>query len=116
MNWYLVKLVFQILNGNTSAQFDEQLRLVWADEADWAVEKASVLGVLEQTTFKNIHGVEVELKFIDVADIQKVSKLSDGVQLFSATVEPRCPNEYKMALVLNATKALHLIKAEECTV
>lgn len=43
MNWYLVKLVFQIIGEHvTKPQFDEQLRLIRADEVEWALESACV--------------------------------------------------------------------------
>ena len=34
MNWYLTKIVYQIIcgEGNHTAQFDEQLRLIAADD------------------------------------------------------------------------------------
>ncbi|MCW5909864.1 MAG: DUF4288 domain-containing protein [Cyclobacteriaceae bacterium] len=115
MNWYLVKLVFQVVNGGHSpAQFDEQLRLVRADEVAWAMEKASVLGWLEQTTFKSSYAMKVTWKFAGVADIQKVNRLEDGVQLFSTTVQPDCPHEYLEAIKLNAMKAADMLKEEEC--
>ena len=107
MNWYLVKLVFQIVNGNNRAQFDEQLRLVKADEITWASEKASVLGWLEQTTFKGKHGM-VEWRFIGVAEIHQVGAWTDGMQLWSTTSEADNENEYINLEKTNSAKALHL--------
>lgn len=107
MNWYLVKMVFQIVNGNNRAQFDEQLRLVKADEITWASEKASVLGWLEQTTFKSNQG-EVEWRFIGVAEIQQVGGWEDGMQLWSTTSEMDNESEYINLVKTNSAKALYL--------
>ncbi len=46
MNWYLTKIVYRIIcgQGNHTAQFDEQLRLIQADNAQEAFEKSAALG------------------------------------------------------------------------
>ena len=46
MNWYVAKIVFRIISGegNHNAQFDEQLRLISAEDERQAFEKATVLG------------------------------------------------------------------------
>lgn len=115
MNWYLVKLIFQIIrgNGNHTPQFDEQLRLVRADEAAWAIEKAHVLGWLEQSDFESTEGEKIIWKFIEVADIQKLTNLEDGAHMQSTTVEPLCSKEYLHQVSLQATKAQALIRQEE---
>lgn len=109
MNWYLVKLVFQIVTGSKRPQFDEQMRLVWADEANWALEKARVLGWLEQCQFTNDNNQIVQWKFIEVACIQKLQGLDDGVLLCSNTQEPTDCDEYLDGLRANALKAKDLI-------
>jgi hypothetical protein len=45
MNWYLAKLVFQLRSAeNTQTpQFEEQWRLIRADDDEWAHEKATTL-------------------------------------------------------------------------
>lgn len=114
MNWYLVKLVFQIIRENgTHPQFDEQLRLVRADEAAWAIEKARVLGWLEQSGFESIEGEKINWEFVEVADIQKLINLEDGAHLLSTTIEPACSLEYLHLVKLNAAKAQSLIRQEE---
>jgi|JI9StandDraft_1071089.scaffolds.fasta_scaffold252177_2 hypothetical protein len=112
MNWYFVKLVFQIVSDSGTAQFDEQMRLIQADELAWAVEKASVLGWLEESTFKSSYSKQVTWKFIGVADIHKLTGLEDGTQLCSATVQPDCPKEYLQLIELNRVKALAMIAEE----
>lgn len=102
MNWYFVKLVFQIVNGKP-ALFDEQMRLIQADELAWAVEKARVLGWLEQSA---------SWRFIDVADIHRIDKLEDGIQVCSCTTEVENADEYIRLTKLNLAKALQLAQQE----
>lgn len=53
MNWYLSKLVYQIIcdNGSHTPQFDEQLRLIHAEDDLHAFQKARLLGEREQDLF-----------------------------------------------------------------
>ena len=46
MKWFLAKLVFRIHcgNGNHTPQFDEQLRLIYAEDELHAFHKARLLG------------------------------------------------------------------------
>ncbi|QLH34068.1 MAG: DUF4288 domain-containing protein [Cyclobacteriaceae bacterium] len=113
MNWYLVKLVFQIIGEHvTKPQFDEQLRLIRADEVEWALEKARVLGWLEQTAFENNNPKRITWQFIDVADVHKLDNLEDGVQVCGTTVQPDCPEEYLKLVDLNRAKALDMLLHE----
>ncbi|HCZ35666.1 MAG TPA: DUF4288 domain-containing protein [Cytophagales bacterium] len=108
MNWYLVKLVFQIVNDNGTAQFDEQMRLIQADELPWAIEKARVLGWLEQSA-----DVQHAWQFIDVADIRRVEALEDGIQLCAHTIEVENAADYIHLTRLNAAKAFQLAQQQE---
>lgn len=114
MNWYLAKLVFQILRkeGNGVPQFDEQLRLIRADEVGWAIEKARVLGWLEQAEEKQ-KGCLLEWQFVEVADIRKIEALEDGAQLSSSTIEPENTNEYIEMAKCSSTKSLYLLQQAE---
>jgi hypothetical protein len=53
MKWYVAKLVFQIIcgEGNHTAQFDEQLRLVQSEDEDSAFAKQLHLAFLKQKVF-----------------------------------------------------------------
>ena len=96
MNWYVAKLVYQVITGGGShtPQFDEQLRLIRADELDWAWEKAQVLGRLGEFSFFNQQRQEVHWKFIDVVDVCMVQQIDDGVEIYSTTEEPENAQEY----------------------
>jgi hypothetical protein len=115
MNWYLVKLVFQVLSGEGThtPQFDEQVRLIRADEVSWAYEKATVIGWLEQRCFLNDRKEKVEWKFIDVAEIQQIDDPEDGVLLCTHTEEPAEAEAYKQLIKEKAQKSLHISQNKE---
>ena len=89
MNWYLVKIVFQVIcgDGNHTAQFDEQLRLIAATGKDDAFFKAQQLGRQEEDTFFNFKEQRVQWKFINVMEVYRLSKLIDGAELYSRIEE-----------------------------
>ncbi|NJM25559.1 MAG: DUF4288 domain-containing protein [Bacteroidia bacterium] len=76
LKWYVAKIVYQVLvgNGTHTAQFDEQYRLIRADEVSWAWEKAQVLGRLGESTFDNNAGEKVQWKYINVSDVCAISE------------------------------------------
>ena len=65
-NWYLVKMVFRIIcgDGNHTAQFDEQLRLLRADDELHAFQKARRLGEREQDNFLNAASKPVQWGYL----------------------------------------------------
>jgi len=84
MNWYMAKLVYQFIcgNGMHTPQFNEQLRLIVAEDALHAFYKARLIG--ERETLDIIKdGLPIQWKFIDVTEILPVDKLSDGAELWS---------------------------------
>jgi hypothetical protein len=85
MNWYIAKIVFNISSENTEhkPQFDEQLRLISADNAEEAFIKARTLGLSEEDTFMNDQQNRVRWEFINVAEIIRVNDLRDGSELYS---------------------------------
>lgn len=96
MNWYIAKIVYQVVcgEGNHVPQFDEQFRIIRADELEWAWEKAQVLGRREQCSFPNSRQQPVQWRFIDVVDVFQVDSVEDGAQLYSETEEPENAEEY----------------------
>ena len=89
MNWYLAKIVYQIIcgDGNHRAQFDEQLRLIKADNEYEAFHKAQRLGVTGAEKFLNDRQRLVEWKFIDVCELYRLSELIDGAEVYSRIQE-----------------------------
>lgn len=89
MNTYLSKLVFNITidNNNQTHQFDEQIRLIQANDLESAFLKAKALGKKEEETFVNEKNQQVTWKFIDVTEIYPLQQYKDGEQLYSCTHE-----------------------------
>jgi hypothetical protein len=85
MKWYIAKMVFQIIcgNGEHTAQFDEQLRLITANNEDEAFEKALNIGREEQDSFLNQKNEMVSWQFINVSELYRLSKLIDGAEIYS---------------------------------
>jgi hypothetical protein len=112
MNWYLAKLIFQIQRNSTDgdSQFDEQWRMIRADEVEWAYEKASVIGKLEESCFLSEHEENIEWKFIEVSDIIQIGSLSDGMKILSHTEEPDDVKNYLRMVKLNASKSMTIAK------
>ena len=80
----MAKLVYQFIcgNGTHTPQFNEQLRLIVAEDALHAFYKARLIGERETLDIVN-NGMAIKWKFIDVTEILPVNKLSDGAELWS---------------------------------
>jgi hypothetical protein len=115
MKWYLVKLVYQVVSGNGAhtPQFDEQLRLIRAEELDWAREKAKMLGQIGAFSFLNSRKEEVNWKFIDVVDICEMSEIEDGVQIYSTTEEPEDVPSYLNIINAKAKRIYAFTRKQE---
>lgn len=89
MNWYLAKFVFRIVcgEGNHTAQFDEQLRLIAARDKEEAFRKAQQMGKTEEETFVNLKEQLVHWQFINVSELYLLSNLIDGAELYSRIEE-----------------------------
>jgi hypothetical protein len=89
MNWYLTKLVYQIIcgTGAHTAQFDEQLRLISAGNEEEAFAKAVQIGHCEEESFSNSKNEMVQWKFINVSELYRLSQLVDGAELYSRIQE-----------------------------
>lgn len=85
MNWYIAKIVFNISSENTqhTPQFDEQLRLISAQNTEEAFLKARVIGLNEEDSFFNDRHNRVKWEFINVSDIIPMKGLEDGAELYS---------------------------------
>ena len=96
MNWYVAKLVFRVTSGSGDhqAQFDEQLRLISADNEYQAFEKATNIGYANQDSFVNVQKQMVKWQFIDVAELNAISSLNDGAELYYNIHEAADPDLY----------------------
>lgn len=99
-------MVFRIIcgDGNHTAQFDEQLRLVTAGSREEAFHKAQLMGVKEEEIFFNQQLQLVQWQFISVSELYQLNELIDGAELYSRIEEKE-----------NADNYLHIIqkKAEQ---
>ena len=106
MNWYLAKMVFRIIcgDGDHTAQFDEQLRLITADSKEEAFHKTQLLGGKEEEMFFNRNQQLVQWQFISVSELYQLNELIDGAEVYSRIEEKE-----------NADNYLHIIykKAEQ---
>ena len=96
MNWYLSKLVFQIVcgDGDHKPQFDEQLRLIAADSKEEAFFKAQQIGNNEEETFYNQKDQLVYWRFINVCEVYKLHELIDGTEVYSKIEERDDAEDY----------------------
>jgi hypothetical protein len=96
MNWYLSKIIFRIIcgEGHHTPQFDEQLRLIAATDEKEAFEKSMAIGEKEQDGFYNHEQQLVQWKFINVAELYKLSGLLDGAEMYSRIQETDDAEDY----------------------
>lgn len=105
MKWYLAKLVYRILcgDGRHTPQFDEQLRLINAENELHAFQKARSFGHREQDNFLNASDKPVLWKFIDVSEVHELSSLNDGVEIYSRISEEENGDIFTKLTLLRAT-------------
>lgn len=96
MNWYLTKMVFRIIcgDGNHTAQFDEQLRLVTATSKEEAFHKAQLMGMKEEEMFFNSQLQLVQWLFISVSELYQLNELIDGAEVYSRIEERENADSY----------------------
>lgn len=106
MSWYISKIVFQVIcgDGEHTPQFDEQLRLIQAENEQHALKKAIEIGLEEQNTFNNTKDESVIWSFIDVSELQRVNELKDKTELYSRIVEPENEENYVGIIELRAER------------
>lgn len=89
MQWYIAKIVYRIIcgEGDHTPQFDEQLRLIHAEDHAEAFDKAERVGKLDEDTFLNENSQLVKWQFINISELYKLASLSDGLELYSRVQE-----------------------------
>ena len=89
MSWFLAKLSYRIVcgEGDHTPQFDEQLRLIEAEDENVAFSKAQSIGEQEQEMFLNDREKLVQWQFVNVCELYKISALIDGAELYSKIQE-----------------------------
>jgi hypothetical protein len=112
MEWYLAKLVYRIIcgAGEHKAQFDEQLRLIYAEDELHAFNKAQLTGEKEQDSFLNDADHPVHWKFINVTELHKLEEFTDGAEVYVRIYEDDNGDNYQHTVNV---KARYL--SERCT-
>lgn len=108
MNWFLAKLVFRIVcgNGDHTPQFDEQIRLIWADDELHAFYKARLLGEGDCLVGPCENNANVSWKFIDVTELHPLVRPTDGAEIWSAIRERDDAELYIRSVQKTATQLL----------
>lgn len=101
MNWYIAMLVYEIVcgKGGHTPQFDEQVRLVLADDNQDAYTKAAAIGRQEAFHFENAAEQLVYWKFLAVAELLPLNRLTDGAEVFSRTLELEQAEGYRRKIM-----------------
>lgn len=96
MNWYLIKMVYQIVTGDGqhTPQVDVQFRLITADDPDWALEKAQIIGRIGESSYVNENSEPVRWKFVAVEDVRRILRIDDGEEIYGEIIEPGDLREY----------------------
>ncbi len=104
MNWYIAKVVFNIVSGagNHKAQFDEQYRLMKANTLEEALYKAEQVGFNEEELLVNEKQEIVRRDFVGVSELYPINDLRDGMELFSAINEEEDRGSYLEVVKMKA--------------
>ena len=96
MNWYLAKLVYRIERRaeDSCTQFDEQLRLVQAQDAESALYRAEAIGKQEEDCLDEWQQHEIRWRFINVAEMYRITEWLDGAELYSQIRDSDHPETY----------------------
>ncbi len=108
MNWYLAKLVYQVTcgQGYHTPQFDEQLRLLEAEDYLHAFHKARLIGEGEGNLHADTLDVPVKWKFIDVSDLFALVLPADGAEISSRVFEEENAEMYIRSIQKKARQLL----------
>jgi|GEM_PF-2249869 len=95
MRWFITKLVFNIADsGAVERQFEEQWRMVAAEDRKHAFKKALDLGAKEAEEIIRDDGSAVKWEFIAVTDMIEFNPDSDGAEVHSSIASPEEPENY----------------------
>ncbi len=99
-------------NGDHTAQFDEQLRLIHADSEEEAFAKATQMGKSANDSFYNNREQLVQWRFVNISELHLLSELIDGVELYSRIEETENAEAYTY-IVHQKAKAIHSFRQQQ---
>lgn len=104
MEWFLAKLVyrFQPAGNDHQVQFDEQLRLVLAEDNLHAFHKAQQIGQKEELIADEQSPHQINWVFMDVTEIYPLHKMMDGAEVLSQINQPADKERYQLEVRLKA--------------
>lgn len=94
MNWYIAKLVFQIINHSQVQQFEEQVRLIEALDYESALQQAESIGKSEEDEFLTIEQKKVYWKFEAVIGLSLLESPVNGTEICSRIFETNPSERY----------------------
>jgi hypothetical protein len=87
MQAYVAQIIYKIKSSAKGIeQYDEQYRLLFAEDERMALNKAQILGKEEEAAFIDRHGRAVSWELVAIKDLQEV-QLDHGSLLFSTVKE-----------------------------
>jgi hypothetical protein len=104
---FLAKLVFRITSTNYCFHYDDQLRVILANNAHEALLKAKILGIKDEESFKLESRTSVSWKFLDVTQITALKDLKDGMELYAHTRENEPNNAYENYVACTANNLIN---------
>ena len=89
MDWQIAKLAFQIVSplASGASQFDEQIRLIQANNKFSALSKIKLIAHNEEQETPDIDSSKVSWKFVAVLDLQHLGELNDGAKIYYSISE-----------------------------
>jgi len=87
MKSFTARIIYKIeCEGVSTEQYEEQWRLIFADDERQALQQARELAVTEVSAFPDRHGRTISWKLIAIKDLQE-TPLQHGTLLFSVIRE-----------------------------
>jgi hypothetical protein len=104
MEWYLAKLVyrFQPKTANGAVHFEEQIRLVEAEDELHAFHRAQQIGSQEECHLEYEDGLPIDWYFMDVTELLKLHSMMDGAEVLSQSHQTNEPEAFQKNIRLKA--------------
>lgn len=87
MKTYASQIIYSIkCDGEFTGQYDEQWRLLFADDEVAAIELAKTIGIQEASIITDRHGRKISWEMIAIKDVREV-ELGHGSLLTSTVID-----------------------------